>query len=785
LVLSTCGCSVSEMVPDTSSNEANPLSNNLRLPASDYLPFGKTLSTRSTKSMHSISEEVPTISPTTASPQEGDCLESPGSQEAPKSTNSTLEFGDEGSGTISAHMKVPLSARSVGGRGRGLTPRGALDEDDGEGMPAMMKYNSIRSNFSDEGLPAMVKYSSMMTDFGEDGPHAMPTWQAGRRNSGIKLGRGDEDDVEGFHAAHTRHMNHLQVHAPARGSRRNSRVAKGSDEEEDEEELMFAKHASIVTDNGDEELPIMKHSSLVTDYGDDLIMKHSSLVTDYGDEEGHRVGRMPSQLNSHLAAMAKLLQDRAGALDSSASGGQPSSAVLDHRQKLDAGSTPGDSSPVSPTSPTSRTPMTINIQAANFASLSQWPVGAQAPPRQTAMNFPGQGPAQAQTPQAPQPPQPGMQHGLQRLQQGLQQGLPQGLLHGANAHGLPQSQPHSHAALRGNAPGRPAEELQSRTDASARGYPAVPLQALDPANPLVQGGQWAGMPPYMSGMMMPNQCSAAGMPGNLPSPCAFGAPRMSGAPGSMANPELDMLLAENMFQRQQLEHMKLAQLQQQQQLQLQQLRQQQMLQSFQTPVESAPVAKARPERPRTQGQERKPNNRRGQRERQTTVMLRNLPQGYGRDMLVDLMNRNGFCACFDFVYIPINFRSQAMFGYAFVNFVDETQALRARGTFEGFKDWGVETDKVCEVSWSDMHQGLMAHVNRYRSSPVMHESVPDEYKPAVYSHGRRVAFPAPTKRIRVPRIRRGPEGGQGDGEEGSEGEEDDGLAGVDAADMMG
>ena len=25
----------------------------------------------------------------------------------------------------------------------------------------------------------------------------------------------------------------------------------------------------------------------------------------------------------------------------------------------------------------------------------------------------------------------------------------------------------------------------------------------------------------------------------------------------------------------------------------------------------------------------------------------------------------------------------------------------------GFTDWGVQTDKVCEVSWSDMHQALL------------------------------------------------------------------------------
>ncbi|CAJ1364015.1 unnamed protein product, partial [Effrenium voratum] len=54
-----------------------------------------------------------------------------------------------------------------------------------------------------------------------------------------------------------------------------------SDSEEDvEEEMMFVKHASIVTDNGDE---------------DGLAFaKHSSLVTDYGDEDFYPVGKIPS-----------------------------------------------------------------------------------------------------------------------------------------------------------------------------------------------------------------------------------------------------------------------------------------------------------------------------------------------------------------------------------------------------------------------------------------------------------------------------------------------------------
>lgn len=148
--------------------------------------------------------------------------------------------------------------------------------------------------------------------------------------------------------------------------------------------------------------------------------------------------------------------------------------------------------------------------------------------------------------------------------------------------------------------------------------------------------------------------------------------------------------------------------------------------------------------------------------RQTTVMLRNLPETYSRNMLVALLDRHGFRSKYDFVYMPMNFRTKASFGYAFVNFVSPIDAECCHTKFQGFTSWEVPSEKVCDVSWSNMHQGLAAHIERYRNSPVMHESVPDEYKPAVYAHGYRAVFPGPTKKLRIPRIRRPNADGDGD-----------------------
>lgn len=138
----------------------------------------------------------------------------------------------------------------------------------------------------------------------------------------------------------------------------------------------------------------------------------------------------------------------------------------------------------------------------------------------------------------------------------------------------------------------------------------------------------------------------------------------------------------------------------------------------------------------------------------TTIMMRNIPNNYTRTMLLDLINAEGFQGVYDLVYLPIDFNSNAGFGYAFINLVTPEDAERFRLHFQGYTGWALTSEKVCDVMWSGVHQGLEAHIERYRNSPVMHPSVPDDYKPVVFKDGVRVQFPPPTKLPRAPRIRR-------------------------------
>jgi RNA recognition motif-containing protein len=132
----------------------------------------------------------------------------------------------------------------------------------------------------------------------------------------------------------------------------------------------------------------------------------------------------------------------------------------------------------------------------------------------------------------------------------------------------------------------------------------------------------------------------------------------------------------------------------------------------------------------------------------TTLMLRNLPNDYNREMFLDMLDLECLAGEYDFAYFPVDFQTGSGLGYAFVNFTSHVEALRAWQVLHGYNDWLVPSTKVCDVRWSSPVQGLKANVERYRNSPVMHHAVPDSYKPVVFTHGVRVQFPLPKKPIK-------------------------------------
>jgi hypothetical protein len=135
------------------------------------------------------------------------------------------------------------------------------------------------------------------------------------------------------------------------------------------------------------------------------------------------------------------------------------------------------------------------------------------------------------------------------------------------------------------------------------------------------------------------------------------------------------------------------------------------------------------------------------------VIFRNLPTMCTRDMLTKTLDAEGFAGLYDFVHVPVSLLDLVGLGYALVNMVDHDSAERARKYFTGFREWPVPASEPCEVRWSSSNQGTAVHIERYRNSPLMHESVPRQYRPALYRNGVLAPFPRPTMRLRPPRVR--------------------------------
>lgn len=137
----------------------------------------------------------------------------------------------------------------------------------------------------------------------------------------------------------------------------------------------------------------------------------------------------------------------------------------------------------------------------------------------------------------------------------------------------------------------------------------------------------------------------------------------------------------------------------------------------------------------------------------TTIMLRNLPHELTRDMLRAMLDDMGFCGQYDMVYLPVDFSTGIGLGYAFINVFCPQWVPPMWEAFNGLDKWPVDAEQACTVSWSDPHQGLASHIERYQNSPVMHPDVPTEWKPALFINGGQVPFPPPSKKIKAPKVR--------------------------------
>jgi len=115
-----------------------------------------------------------------------------------------------------------------------------------------------------------------------------------------------------------------------------------------------------------------------------------------------------------------------------------------------------------------------------------------------------------------------------------------------------------------------------------------------------------------------------------------------------------------------------------------------------------------------------------------------------------MLDDAGFRGFYDFLHLPIDFKTGANFGYALINMANVVAAESLWAKFSGFTSWGPKSTKVCRLVWAE-RQGRENMIQRYRDSPMQHPAVPQMYRPALFQEGKRVPFPPPTRHIKAPR----------------------------------
>ncbi|XP_074570648.1 protein terminal ear1-like [Curcuma longa] len=128
----------------------------------------------------------------------------------------------------------------------------------------------------------------------------------------------------------------------------------------------------------------------------------------------------------------------------------------------------------------------------------------------------------------------------------------------------------------------------------------------------------------------------------------------------------------------------------------------------------------------------------------TTVMIRHLPNKFKKENLLSLLDKhcmeenqkidgeeeNGKLSEFDFLYLPMDFKTGSNLGYAFVNFTNANGACRLYDFLHNF-DWkSVGSCKKCAVAYARI-QGLTALQQHFQSSTFVCQS--DEFLPVCFA----------------------------------------------------
>jgi len=129
------------------------------------------------------------------------------------------------------------------------------------------------------------------------------------------------------------------------------------------------------------------------------------------------------------------------------------------------------------------------------------------------------------------------------------------------------------------------------------------------------------------------------------------------------------------------------------------------------------------------------------RDPRTTCMIKNIPNKFAADMLVDFMNETHF-GKYDFLYLRMDFKNKCNVGYAFVNFVDVESVARFYKRIFGKRWKSFGSSKVAELTYASI-QGQERLIRKFKRSSIMQEN--KSFRPKIfYTSGSLKGYEKPT-----------------------------------------
>eukprot|EP01116_Phalansterium_solitarium_P016143 TRINITY_DN3681_c0_g1_i3.p1 TRINITY_DN3681_c0_g1~~TRINITY_DN3681_c0_g1_i3.p1 ORF type:complete len:1149 (+),score=205.66 TRINITY_DN3681_c0_g1_i3:190-3636(+) len=122
----------------------------------------------------------------------------------------------------------------------------------------------------------------------------------------------------------------------------------------------------------------------------------------------------------------------------------------------------------------------------------------------------------------------------------------------------------------------------------------------------------------------------------------------------------------------------------------------------------------------------------------STIMIRNIPNKYSQKMLLSAVDEN-FKGCYDFFYLPIDFKNKCNVGYAFINITSPDAIIRFYSEFNNKKWERFNSEKVCEIAYARI-QGKNSLISHFQNSSLMSED--KKCRPIIFNaQGVEEAFP--------------------------------------------